>query len=110
MENLLLKQQQDRMQIEEAQNKEYEQFQQQWEQRIGEKEQEHETLLQQLQDRHQKELEENRQVLENKIPQVFKASSELLNNKKIQDQLARQKEYAEAHKVQQKIIQLEKEE
>ena len=68
MENLLLKQQQDRMQIEEAQNKEYEQFQQQWEQRIGEKEQDHETLLQQLQDRHQKELEENRQVLENKIP------------------------------------------
>ena len=85
MENLLLKQQQDRLQIEEAQQKEYEQFQQQWEQRIGEKEQEHEAMTQQLQDRHQKELEENRQVLENKIPQIFKASSELLNNKKIQD-------------------------
>lgn len=34
----------------------------------------------------------------------------MLNLKKIQDQLARQKEYAEAHKVQAKIIALDKEE
>jgi hypothetical protein len=34
MENLLLKQQQDRLNIEEAQQKEYQEFQQQWEQRL----------------------------------------------------------------------------
>jgi len=52
-----------------------------------------------LEERHLKELEENRQVLEQRIPLNFKASSELLNLKKIQDGLARQKEYAEAHKI-----------
>ena len=67
-------------------------------------------VMQQLEERHQKELEENRQVLEQRIPVVFKPSSELLNLKKIQDQLARQKEYGEAHKVQQKVAELEREE
>lgn len=38
-------------------------------------------------------------MLEQKIPMIFKPSSELLNLKKIQDQLARQREYGEAHKV-----------
>ena len=63
--------------------------------------------MQQLEEKHQKELEENRQQLEVKIPMVFKASSELLNLKKILEQLARQKEYAEAQKIQTKIQQLE---
>ena len=38
MENLLLKQQQDRLQIEEAHTKEYEQFQNEWDRRMQEKE------------------------------------------------------------------------
>lgn len=64
------------------------------------KDQEHQIVIQQLEERHTKELEENRAVLEQKVPVVFKPSSEMLNLKKIVDQLARQKEYAEAHKVQ----------
>lgn len=81
-----------------------------WDQRLQQKEEEHNHAIQQLEERHNKELEENRGVLEQKIPMVFKASSELLNLKKIVDQLVRQKEYGEAHKVQQKIIQLERDE
>jgi hypothetical protein len=46
-------------------------------------------------------------MLEQKIPLAFKPSSELLNQKKITEQLVRQKEYAEAHKVQQKILEME---
>jgi hypothetical protein len=38
-------------------------------------------------------LEENRSKLEQSLPNMPKASAELLNNKKIQEQLAKQKEY-----------------
>lgn len=44
------------------------------------------------------------------MPLTFKNSAELLNLKKIQMQLAKAKEYAEAHKVQVKAQQLEKDE
>ncbi|CDW84238.1 UNKNOWN [Stylonychia lemnae] len=108
LENLMLKQQQDRLQMEEEHAKEYENFQSEWDQRMQQKEQEHNIALQQLEENQQKELEMNRANLEQKISQVFKASSELLNLRKIQDQLARQKEYAEAHKVQAKILELER--
>jgi hypothetical protein len=63
-----------------------------------------------LTERHNKELEENRQALEEKVSPVFKQSAELLNLRKIQDQLVKQQEYTEAHKVQAKILELEKQE
>lgn len=100
LEQLNLKHQQERMQIDEAHAKEYEQFQQEAEQNNQQKEQEGMLAIQQLEERHNKELEENRAVLEQKIPMNFKPSSELLNLKRIQDGLVRQKEYSEAHKVQ----------
>lgn len=46
------------------------------------------------------------QEIEKSIPLKPKESAELLNLKKIEEQLAQQKEYIEAHKVQQKRIQL----
>eukprot|EP00347_Sterkiella_histriomuscorum_P006204 403353664 len=110
IEQLMLKHQQDRLQIEESHAQEYQAFQQEWDQRLQSKEQEFQQQIQQLDERHQQELEKNRIDLQQRIPTNFKPSSELLNLKKIQDQLARQKEYAEAHKVQAKIIDLEKEE
>jgi len=50
-----------------------------------------------LEEKHVRELEENRANLEKKLPLDFKHSAELLNLKKIQANLAKQKEYAEAH-------------
>ena len=50
-----------------------------------------------MEERHVRELEENRQQLEQTLPMTFKHSAELLNLKQIQQQLARAKEYAEAH-------------
>jgi hypothetical protein len=46
-------------------------------------EQEHSQLVQQLEEKHNKDLEDNRAMLEQKIPLAFKPSSELLNMKKI---------------------------
>ena len=45
MENLMLKQQQDQLEIEEAHTKEYEQFQVQWDQKLKEKDDEHQQQL-----------------------------------------------------------------
>ena len=45
-------------------------------------------------------MEDLRNGLEQQLPPVPKPSPELLNLKKIQESLAKQKDYAEAHKVQ----------
>ena len=45
-------------------------------------------------------LEKNRQDLEAKLPNQYKQSAELLNLRKIQANLAKQKNYQEAHVVQ----------
>ncbi len=110
MENMMLKQQQDQLEIEEAHTKEYEQFQLQWEEKFGQKDEEHGQLAAQMEDFHTKQLEENRAMLEEKLPKRPKDSSELLNLRRICDQLARQREYADAHQIQLKANKLEKEE
>ena len=48
---------------------------------------EHERLVYELENQHVKQLEENRQKLEGELPTMPKPSSEVLNLKKIQDQL-----------------------
>lgn len=50
------------------------------------------------------------QEVENSIPLKTKDSATLLNLRKIEENLARQEKYLEAHKAQQQRIQLEKEE
>jgi hypothetical protein len=55
------------------------------------------------------EKETTRKTLEETIPLIPKHSSEILNLKRIQDTLVRNKEYKEAHAIQQKIIELEEE-
>jgi hypothetical protein len=53
------------------------------------------------------ELENTKKSLEDSIPIIPKHSTELLNLKRIQDTLVRNKEYKEAHVVQQQMIELE---
>ncbi len=48
---------------------------------------------------HTKQLEDNRAMLEEKLPQQPKASPELLNLRRICDQLAKQREYSDAHQI-----------
>ena len=61
------------------------------------------NLLRGLEDKHVRDIEDNRRELEAKFSVVIKASAELLNMRKIQENLAKQKEYAEAHKVQARV-------
>ena len=60
---------------------------------------ESQTAMHKLEEKHVHELEENRQMLDQNLPTQPKASAELLNLKKIEEQLAKQKLYAEAHKI-----------
>ena len=67
-------------------------------------------LMKATEDKHIRDLEENRNDLEKKLSINIKPSPELLNMRQIQANLAKQKEYSEAHKVQVRVQQLEREE
>lgn len=60
--------------------------------------------------RHTQQLQENRTQMEENLPLTFKFSAELLNMRKIQTNLAKQKDYQEAHQVQQRANEVEEKE
>jgi hypothetical protein len=83
--------------VEQAHIMEYQEFNKQWDDNLNQTEQQDQQAVGALEDKHVRELEENRQILEQTIPTTYKHSAELLNLQKIQQNLAKQKEYAEAH-------------
>ena len=89
---------------------EYQDFNKRWDDALAQMEAQDQQAIRALEERHIRDLEENRQMLEQKLPLTFKLSAELLKLKTIQGQLARQKQYAEAHQVQIKAQQMEDEE
>ena len=89
---------------------EYQDFNKRWDDALAQMEAQDQQAIRALEERHIRDLEENRQMLEQKLPLTFKLSAVLLNLKTIQGQLARQKQYAEAHQVQIKAQQMEDEE
>lgn len=109
-EHLIYNQAREREEVEEAHLMEYQDFNKRWDEALAQIEQQDQQAVRALEERHIRDLEENRQVLEAKLPLSFKQSAELLNLKQIQGQLARQKQYAEAHQVQIKAQQMEEEE
>ena len=86
---------------------EFQAFNEEWDQKLEEYRQHCLNLEQEMKEKHQEETEKTLKNLEETIPVIPKHSSEYLNLKKIQDTLARKKEYKEAHAVQQKMLQLE---
>ena len=78
-----MKQQQEQMAAVENEQKTLLQFEAEWNQRISEKEQENARVMAEFQDKQSQELEEFRRVNEQKTPNIFKASAELLNLRSI---------------------------
>mmetsp|Transcript_35739 Transcript_35739/g.54701 ORF Transcript_35739/g.54701 Transcript_35739/m.54701 type:complete len:218 (+) Transcript_35739:171-824(+) len=109
-EELIFNQTQQREECEQAHIKQYQEFNQQWDEDLLQTQKEDAQALGELEDRHTQELEKNREELEKKLPLTFKFSSELLNQQKIQASLAKQKKYAEAHQVQIRCQEMEAEE
>jgi hypothetical protein len=62
---------------------EYQDFNKRWDEALGQIEQQDQQAIRALEDRHIRDLEENRQMLEQKLPLTFKQSAELLNLKMI---------------------------
>lgn len=101
---------QEKKEIEEAHLAEFNQFEEFWEHKVKEFEEEASKAQDEMVSRHQEEIVKFEEELQKSLPQRPKDSSEVLNLKKIEDNLARQQEYLEAHKVQQKCQDMEREE
>ena len=88
----------ERLGVEEAHMLEFQQFNQIWDKKMAEYELHAEELIEAMKDRHSSELREfQRKLMAKQIRPKF--SKDLLNLRKIQDTLAKQKDYAEAHKM-----------
>lgn len=74
---------------ERAHIKQYQDFNQQWDDDLLQVQQEDQQALAELEDRHTKEIDRNRDILEDKLPHTFKYSADLLNKQKIQSNLAK---------------------
>jgi hypothetical protein len=67
-------------------------------------------IEEETQKRHEQETEEFQEGIERALGAKPKETSEIINLRKIEESLARQEDYKEAHKVQQKIADLERQE
>ena len=93
--------------IESSYEEELKQFNDDWEDRMQKYKAKCQEDEDQLNQRQANEKETTTKTLEETIPIIPKHSSEFLNLKRIQDTLVRNKEYKEAHAIQQKMVELE---
>jgi len=96
----------ERLGVEEAHMLEFQQFNIVWDKKMNEYEQHVEEMVEAMRERHQGELREFQRKLLGKQMKP-KWSRELLNLRKIQEHLAKQKDYTEAHKMKLKSDALE---
>eukprot|EP01041_Mallomonas_annulata_P001675 gene1675-3235_t len=96
----------ERLGVEEAHMLEFQQFNMIWDKKMADYEQNAEELIEAMKERHAAELRDfQRKLMSKEIRPKF--STDLLNLRKIQDTLAKQKDYAEAHKMKLKADALE---
>jgi len=105
-EGLRSKQIAERLGLEEAHMSEYQQLNGLWDGRMEEYDRKAVELEEAMRARHNHELDELRMKLVRQAPKP-KFSKDLLNLRKVQDSLAKQKEYVEAHKVKLKADEME---
>jgi hypothetical protein len=108
MDELLTRQQNENIELEETHILEFNSFNQEWDKRMNEFQMHSSQLIKALEEKHVAKHDEFRKQIEDKIPIKFKPSPELLNLRRIQVNLAKQKEYKEAHDVQVRAQKLEK--
>ncbi|CDW86614.1 UNKNOWN [Stylonychia lemnae] len=107
---LLQHQENERQEVEQSHIIEYQQFNKVWDDKTIKLMQDHEKLLHDLEIQQVRQLEENRQKLEQELPTQIKATSELLNMRQIQVNLGTQGDYQGAHQMQIRVQKREQEE
>lgn len=110
LDELQTRQQNENIELEETHILEFNNFNQEWDKRMNDFQMHSSQLIKALEEKHIAQHEEYRASWEEKVPVKFKPSPELLNLRRIQVNLAKQKEYAEAHQVQVRAQKLEKQE
>lgn len=109
-QQLVFTHQQRQEDIQQAHIKQYQEFNQHWDNVLSKAQEEDQQEIEELEMRHTQQLQENRTQMEENLPLAFKFSAELLNMRKIQTNLAKQKDYQEAHQVQQRANEVEEKE
>jgi len=107
-QEILAQQAVERDQVDLAHKQEYDQFNADWNAKMEETQQSHLLQITETQQRHEQELAAYQEQLDQQLPLTGKYSAETLNQRKIQETLANQKNYKEALKVKAKVQQLEK--
>lgn len=110
MEEMLFEHQRQREDCEQAHIKQYQEFRTHWDNELKIREEADQAQIHELDQHHIRVLQENREEVQKKLSTTFKASSELLNLRKIQAQFAKQKDYKEAHEVQTRANEMEQKE
>lgn len=87
-----------------------EEFNQYWDGKFLEYQQEAERVEGETLDKHENERAEFEAVVEQSIPMGKRETSEMINLRKVEEQLAKQEEYVEAHKIQRQIAEIERKE
>lgn len=100
----------EKLEVEKAYLDEFNKFNEFWDKKMEEFNVDAAKLEEDVIKKHKEDLMKFEQELSIEIPAKPKDSSELLNLRKIEQQLAKQKEYIEAYQVQQKCLHLEKNE
>merc|ERR1712167_318572 len=97
----------ERLGVEEAHMMEFQQFNAIWDKKMQEFEMNAKQLSDNMKKKHANELFRFKDKLQKSMPYRPKFSKELLNSRKIQETLAKMKQYSEAHKVKLKADRLE---
>lgn len=100
----------DLAELEESHIQEFNNFNEEWDKRMNQFQVHSAQLIQSLEEKHEEEIKNHRTQLEEKMGEHFKKSPELLSLISMQKNLAKQKEYQEAHQIQIKAQELENKE
>lgn len=104
------KHQSEKAEVEKAHLEEFNEFNAYWDKKMQEFEEEAYKIEEETRKRHEEETQEFQESIEKALGSKPKETSEMINLRKIEESLARQEDYKEAHKVQQKLAELERQE
>ena len=105
---LAIRHQNDLYELEGTHVSEFNKFNEDWDIRMNEFQVHSAQLIQALMEKHESQLKDYREELYSKMEDKYKKSPDLLSMENMHQNLARQKEYKDAHKVQMKAQELEK--
>lgn len=107
-DQLLLSFQKEQQEVEAAHQEEMADFDSYWDGKFIEYQTEAEKIENDTLERHSREEQEFAEVVQDSIPLTKKETGEVITLRRVEEQLARAEEYAEAHQIQRQIQEIER--